>query len=479
MTAAFREHHPFVLTAMVLAPLLCASCTFWDPDRPQPAPVPKRFSQAGTAPLQDKWWLALPDKKLHALIDQALSGNFDLKSTWARLAQAEATARREGADLWPALDGSAGAERTRTVTVVNQRDGTSRRNTALTTDLSLGLAVSYELDLWGRVRSTRDAAAMDLVASREDLHTAAITLSAEVADTWYYLVERRKRLELLAEQAKTNQQYVDVVTLRFRRGQVGATDVLQQRQLLESTRGEVAQVQSSVEVLEHTLAILVGRSPTEAVAPEKADLPALPALPRTGLPAELVRRRPDVRSAQADIRAADKRVAAAIADCFPRISLSTNTTTSAEYLRHLFDNWIASMAANLAAPLLDGGQRLAEVDRTQAAASEALHTYGQTVLDALGEVEDALAQETQQRTYVASLTEQLRLSRLSTEQTRLGYIKGTTTYLRFLTTVLNHQQLQRTHLLASRELIQHRINLYRALGGGWNMTPPDTKTTHE
>ena len=457
-----------------LLPLACVSCTWLYPKRDVSPPVrpPEKFSASGAAAAPDKWWTALGDENLNKLIEQALADNFDLKSTWDRLAQARATVRKSSADFWPTLDGSAGAERSRTVTVTSQNDGTTRRNTVLDTDLSLGAAASYEVDLWGRVLSTRQAAVMDMLATQEDLCAAAITLSAEVADTWYQLLEQRGQLKLLGQQVKTNRDYLELITLRFRHGQVSATDVLQQRQLLESTQGEIAQSQATGKVLRHGLAILLGRSPGDPVAAPGQTLPDLPPLPRTGLPAELIQRRPDIKSARLEVEAADKRVAVAIADCFPRITLSARGDTSAYYLRNLFDNWVASMAAELAAPIFDGGLRLAEVDRTKAVASEELHNYGQTVLEALKEVEDALAQEAQQGKYVKSLGEQVDLSRQSMEQTRENYMKGAGEFLRFLTTVLSHQQLQRSHLRARRQLIQYRISLYRALGGGWDLPPP-------
>lgn len=469
---AFQPGWAYLLALLCVLQGLGISCTFWNPRRVQPAPVPESFSATGQAPTPDKWWTAFKDARLNALIDQALADNFDLKGTWDRLAQARATVRKSSAELWPSLDGSAGAERSRTVTVVRQRDGTTRRKTVLETDLSLGAAASYEVDLWGRVLSTRKAAVMDLLATQEDLYAAAITLSAEVADTWYQLLEQRGQLKLLDEQVKTNRDYLELITLRFRHGQVSATDVLQQRQLLESTQGEIAQSEASVKVLQHGLAILLGRSPGDRVAAPGQTLPALPALPNTGLPAELIQRRPDIKSARLEVQAADKRVAAAIADCFPKVTLSARGDTSAQYLRNLFDNWVASMAANLLAPIFDGGERLAEVDRTRAVASEDLHAYGQAVLEALKEVEDALAQEAQQGKYVKSLGEQVDLSRQSTEQTRQNYMKGAGEFLRFLTTLLGHQKLQRSHLGARRELIQHRISLYRALGGGWDLPRP-------
>lgn len=479
-TVRNRRFRPPALGAVLgvllrLLPLMPVSCTWLHPkqDLSPPVKLPEKFSASGTAAAPDKWWTALGDADLNKLIEKALANNFDLQSTWARLVQARASARKAGADLWPSLDADAGASRTRRATVVRQRrDGTTHRNYSNLNSMSVGLAVNYELDLWGRVRSTRDAARMDLTATREDLDAAAITLSTEVANTWYELVEQRGQLKLLDKQVKTNEDYLELVTLRFRRGQITATDVLQQRQLLESKKGQKVQAQATLEVLAHQLAILLGTSPGTLDVPPGQKLPTLPPLPATGVPAEWIQRRPDIRSAYLAVQAADRRVAAAIADCFPRISLSVGAETSAARARNLFDNWLASLAANLTAPLFDGGLRLAEVDRTKAAVSEQANAYGQVVLDSLKEVEDALTQETQQRKYLKSLNDQLELSQQSTDQVLKSYIKGTGGFLRFLTTLLSHQQLQQTNLQAQRELIQFRIDLYRALGGSWPMKRP-------
>jgi NodT family efflux transporter outer membrane factor (OMF) lipoprotein len=431
-------------------------------DAGPPLVLPEAFSRTGTEAAPDRWWLALNDAQLNALIDQALAGNLDLRVLWDRLDQAAATARREGAPLFPSLTGEAGAQRTRQLT----RGGPDvYQNT-----FSLGLAAVYEVDLWGRVRSTVGAAELEVRASEEDLAAAAMTLAAGVAGTWYQIVDLRGQIVLLDEQIRTNEKYLDLVTLRFRSGKVSAVDVLQQRQLLEATRAEKVLAESQLKVLEHQLAILTGRAPGTLVAEAGGELPALPPVPQTGLPAEIIRKRPDVRSAYHRLQEADQRVAAAVADRFPRISLSVGASTAVEETRNLFDNWLAGVAANLVAPLFDGGEREAEVSRTHAAASERLHAYGQTVLVSLGEVEDALVQERQQQQYLASVEQQLDLATKATEQLHQQYVQGGLDYLRVLAALQSQQRLQRERLQAQRELIGFRINLYRALGGGWGMT---------
>jgi outer membrane protein TolC len=172
------------------------------------------------------------------------------------------------------------------------------------------------------------------------------------------------------------------------------------------------------------------------------------------------------------LQEADREVAAAVADQFPRISLSAGAETTALEARNLFDNWLADVAANLTAPLLDGGRRRAEVDRTRAVAAERLHDYGRAALAALREVEDALVQETHQARYLASLDQQLDLSAKALAQTRGQYVNGTLDYLRVLAALQSHQDLQRRRLQAAREWVGFRIDLYRALGGGWEMARP-------
>ena len=393
-----------------------------------------------------------------------MAGNLSLGIAWDRLAQAEAVARRAGADLLPFVDSAASYSRTHARERVN-----GERTVRNADEFSLGLAAGYELDLWGRVRSARDAAVLDARASAEDLHAAAITLSARVASTWYELVEQYGQLDLLDRQIATNEQVLELITLRFRRGRAGAADVLQQRQLVESNRGEKAQVEADAAVLEHALAVLLGVPPEESVAERVSTLETVPPLPAPGLPGDLIRRRPDVRRAFYQVASADERVAVAIADRYPRISLSARITSSGAEATDLFRNWLATLASNLLMPVFDAGQRQAEVEYTRAAAAEAFHTYGQAVLDALAEVEDALAREDGQRNRIESLDKQLELSSQVVERIRVRYANGAVDYLRVLAVLLNQQQLQRTRLTAERELVQQRIALCRALAGGWEM----------
>lgn len=465
----FRSPHLFAAAVLCAAMLAGpAACTPKPPHPtaiPPPIYVPKTFSQSGDRAMGAKWWLSLDDERLSALIERALAGNLDLAGTWDRLAEARAVARKAGAALEPSLSASAGVSHTRYEGPVASRGRTAN-------DVSLGLVAGYELDLWGRIRSTRDAAEMNARATRADLDAAAITLSARVAETWYALVDSAAQIALLDEQIETNEKYLKIVSIQVRKSMKGANpvDELQQRQRLATTRSQRIQALSRREVLTHQLAVLLGLAPMGVPSDAEGTLPPLPPLPDTGLPADLVTRRPDIRAAALRLAGADHALAAAIADRFPRISLSARAETSGTKARDLFNNWLATLAANLTAPILDGDLRQAEIDRARAAADGSLHAYGQTVLEALREVEDALAAERRQGEYLDHIRKQLDLSQKIVDLTWKNY--NTTGYLRILDALRSHQTLQRLALTGRLDLIRFRINLYRALGGSWDLRRP-------
>jgi outer membrane protein TolC len=210
---------------------------------------------------------------------------------------------------------------------------------------------------------------------------------------------------------------------------------------------------------------LTGVSPGLLAIPAEPTLIDLPPLPATGVPLDLLTTRPDIRSRYLSLLAADKRVAAAVADQYPRIAISADINTSGSSTQDLFDNWLASLAANLVGPIIDGGKRQAEVDRTTSISREKLLSYGDSLLNALGEVEDALVQENEQRLLIKSLEIQLDLANRSLLSIRDRYKQGAEDYQRVLIALLSQQGLQRSLVTANRQLIGFRIDLYRALGG--------------
>ena len=459
-----------VLAALVylcVVLMLCASCAGKPRPVHSPVQLPGAFSESGSGALPEKWWTALEDEQLAELIDRSLDGSFTLKAAWDRLDQARALARRQGAPLWPQLDGTASGGRSGRETELAGREQRTYED-----EYSLGLITSYEVDVWGRVRANYDAASLNAQATAQDVRAAALSLSAQVANVWYRLVEQRAQMDLLERQIETNKRYLELVELRFRKGEATAPDVLQQRKLVESTQTEKARVQAELETLQHQLAVLIGELPMTADLPARAGLPDLPSLPETGVPAKWLRQRPDIHGAYLRVQSRDRELAAAIADQYPRFTISGRLSTTATEPSLLFDEWLVNLAGNMTAPLIDGGRREAEVDRQRAALSENIHNYGQTVLTGIREVEDALTNERQQRKTVAGLRRELALSNRTVAQLWDRYTKGTAGFLRVLDELRTQQRLQRNVLSARGQLVRDRVDLYRALGGTWELIRP-------
>ncbi len=441
--------------------ILVSACAPKIEDIPLPIEIEDNFSSPGVAPIEERWWLALNDPQLNQLIELALTENFSLKSTYNRLEQANITAQQSGAELIPSLAA--------TFTGSQQYS-----NTGNSSPFSLGLTASYEVDLWGRIRANQQAAELDALATIENVKTAELSLSSEVAITWYRLVEQRSQLSLLAKQIKTNEDNVQLLIARFASAQATAADLYQQKQTLEAAIGERYTIHSNIKVLEHLLSLLVGKTPTTVKLPQKNYLPDLTEQPITGLTSDLIQRRPDLRSAYFQVQSANQRVASAIADRFPKLSLTANINTSSTDLQSLFNNWIATLAGNMILPIVDGGRRVAVVDINKAKAKEAVNNYATALQTAVKEVEDSLVQEKEQKQYLLSLNKQYTFSQQATQQIRLRFMYGAIDFLRILSTQISQQNLERQQITAKRQLIEYRLKLYRALAGGWAIQKSST-----
>ncbi|MEZ4271844.1 MAG: efflux transporter outer membrane subunit [Myxococcota bacterium] len=442
---------------------MAAGCVHRIKHDPLPSfPIPEAFDAESPQPsgLPDRWWQTFGDPQLNALVERALTDNFQIKSAWSRLKQAQAVARISGAGLWPSLNGQGSVQRQKQVFSALNR-------TINTTDYRLSVGASYELDIWGKLRSQKEAAKFDALASRDDLEAAAMTLAAQVSETWYGLTSQRARHELLTQQLKTNETFLQLINLRFEQGQATALDVYQQRQQVALTQAQLATTQADIEVMQHQLALLVGRAPQDAPVHTQAVLPPLPSLPAAGVPAQLLDRRPDLRAARRRVEATDARVGVALADLFPALRLTASLGYGATSLRDLFKELAWSVAGSITQPLFEGGRRRAEVERARGALEERFNTYAQTVLQALTEVENALVLERQQDMHIAALVEQATNARSALREARARYVQGLVDFLRVLTALQALQQVEQELLNATRQRIAFRIQLCRALGGTW------------
>lgn len=464
---------PGRMTLLACVLLLAGCATTPLPKLAEPSFVmPERFAAAGDTPIDQQWWRAFDDPGLTSLVDRALTQNFTLASAYARVEQARATLASSRADLFPSVDATIDQSATRQSnnddSFVNSTGGNSfsfdRDTSNWSETRTLQFSASYELDLWGRVRNARNAAEFDLQASAADLQAAAVTLAGDIASNWYSYQELEARIELLQSQIETNQNVLDLTTFSFNHGQAAAADVLRQRQAVESVKGQLEQTRASADVVKHALAVLVGIAPEHFVAPP-GRLVDLPPLPETGVPVANLMHRPDVRQQFYGVAAADRRVAVAIADQYPQLSLTASTSTTTDSAP-LFTNWITQLGASLTQPLFDAGARAAEVRRTRAVVNEQVADYQQALLEGLQETEDALTNEFRQKRYLSRLDKQLDLSSETVANLRLRYLRGATDYLDVLDALLTGQNLQVDALTARRQLLDYRINLYRALAGG-------------
>lgn len=430
---------------------ICTGCASYSPYN-LPLQEEQRFSYTGSAVQQDAWWQVLGDEKLDFHIQSALDGNFSLVAAWERLNAARALAQRESSDLYPNLDLNASASR-------NTEDDENL--------LSLGLAASYEIDLWGRIRSSAVAEELRAAASMEAYRTAALTLSGNIAITWVRLIEAQNQIDLLESQIETNEKVLEVLRARFGIGQGRSEDILRQQILIESIKEEKIGVEIDLETLRHQLAILKGELPQNKTYQLSTSLPILPELPDTGLSTDLINRRPDIRERLFEIEAADKDLVAAVRDQYPSLTLSASYASEATSASNLFSDWIATLAGGIITPVFDGEQRRAEVSRLEALRNERIQLYAQAILNAFGEVEDALIIEKKQDQRITNLENRFQMARDTLEQIRTGYFNGANQFISVLSSQTELQEIERDLLRAQRNLVETRISLYRALAGGF------------
>ena len=431
-------------------------CTSQAPSSMLPLDPPAAFSATGEQELSERWWTSFEDEQLNELVSKALDSNFSVLAVWQRFRAAEAVVNRESSFLLPELETffSAG----RSYPEPDFRGGENQQ---------IGASASYEVDLWGRIRSQVQAERYRAEATRADYQAATLSLAAEVARTWYQLLAAGRQRELILNQIETNENILKLIVARFGSGQIRGVDILRQKQLIAATREQQIVAESNIAVLEHQLAVLLGIPPQTDLGYTLDSLPNLPPLPETGLPLALVQRRPDVRRDFRILQAANREVASAISARYPRLSLNVSAAARSNEVDDLFRNWAYSLGGNLVAPLFYGGRLSAEVNRTRAVEQQRLYEYGKTILVAFREVEDALVQERKQQERTRVLIEQVTLAQRAYDQLRVQYFNGLSDYLEVLTAINQEQQLQRDLITAQLTLLEFRIGLYRALAGGF------------
>ena len=445
-----------------LLPLSLVGCLLPAPEKTGTldAPVPAAYSEPAVEAVITQNWLAVfADPALEAIVARALDDSFSLAAAAARLEQANALARINGADRLPALNLTGSASDNQTVQGNPPVDIRSD-------NFDVRLSASWELDLWGRVRAGAAAATADAEAARADFDGARLSLAAQVAQRWYEAIAAAQQAALSAETVVSRETNLQTVTERFERGLSSALDLRLTRANVATARANLATQRRLADAAVRRLQVLVGEYPDGRLAlAENLPLPVEP--PPVGLPATLVQRRPDLQAAERRLVAADFRLSESEARRLPAISLSANYGRNTSDLDDLadsaFDVW--SLAGNLTAPLFQGGRISAGIDQADARLREAAANYAEAALNAFREVETGLTAEAFLRDRLDALEVAAEESGGAEDLAEERYARG----LEDIITVLESQQrtfdARINAIVVRNELLQNRIDLYLALGG--------------
>lgn len=412
-----------------------------------------------TRPVRTDWWSEFGNSELNSLVSQADTDNFDLAASIARVEQAQASARIAGAALLPTVSGFADASR---------QGGLLVSDTELAgTAFDLGLAASYELDFWGRNRALRDAALARLRASGFDRDTVALTLNADVTNTWLQTVALRERYGIAQENLKIAQQILATVESQFRAGAATPIDLAQQRAVVAAQRRSTALLGQQANDSHATLAVLLGipvsRLQLSTTALDGLRIPGIDA----GVPSSLLVQRPDLARAEAQLQAASANVTAARAAMLPGVTLTGSAGFGNDRIRTLFDNSLYSIAAGLTAPIFSGGSLAAGRDLAVSQKEELLANYRQAIIAAFSDVERSLNAIQGIDAQRAAQTDELDEARRALALAQSRYRAGAETLLVVLAAQQTRYRAEDENVQLRLARLQGAVSLFRALGGGW------------
>jgi NodT family efflux transporter outer membrane factor (OMF) lipoprotein len=449
--------------------------------------VPEHFSEQPATQSIDvaRWWTTFNDPTLNNLIDRAVASNLDLRLATARVREARAQRGVVGADLWP--DVNVGASYTRSRTSENAFDfkrgnGASAgspdfANFALPGEehdlYQAGFDANWEIDVFGHVRRSIEAANADIAATEEGRRDTLVTLLAEVARNYVELRGFQRRLEIARENLKVQQDTLDLTNARFQGQLISELDVSRAEAQVATTAAQIPSLEAQRNAAAHRLGVLLGEQPgallNELLAPTDIAIPSGPADVPAGLPSDLLRRRPDVRRAERELAAATARIGVATAELFPRFSLTGSLGLQSEDFRDLADSGSRyfSVGPSVSWPIFDAGRIRSNIQVQNARQERALVLYEQSVLSALEDVENALVNYSKEHQRRISLTRAVEANRKAVDMSKMLYDRGLTDFLDVL-------DAQRALFVSEDALVQSDrtistdlVALYKALGGGW------------
>ncbi len=462
----------FVLSATAAATLVLSGCSLIPAYERPAAPVAEQYAQpaaaARDAATQERpdlaWQNYFTDTQLRGLITLALANNRDLRVATLNLEKARAQYRIQRSALLPDIGAQGNATR-----------GNSQTTGDLGNTFSAGIVIpAWELDFFGRIRSLKSAALAQFLATDEARQAFELTLVANVAQGWLTLLADEELLDLSRRTLATREESLRLTQLRLETGISSELDFRQAQSLVEAARATYAQQQRQRAVDENTLVLLLGQAlPTEAQeALRQASLASAAPMAEIpeGLPSDLLTQRPDIRQAEYQLQAANAQIGAARAAFFPSISLTGQYGSVSTELSNLFHGgtWGFTTGASINLPIFTGGRNLANLRAAKVDKDIAIAQYEKSIQTGFKEVSDALAGRSTLREQAQAQAAQVQAERRRLELADLRYRNGVASYLDLLDAQRSLFTLEQADVQTRLQQYANQIQLYKALGGGWN-----------
>jgi multidrug efflux system outer membrane protein len=481
MADSARSAHARILgtaaVVLIFAALLSACSVGPDYQRPEAA-VPAQWSGAappaaagsgGVAAETDlaRWWRVFDDPMMSELVQRAVNANLDLQLAEARIRQARAARAVVAGGLGPALDAS-GSYR-RAGSPATAADG--RRVSVTSDQYQAGFDAGWEIDIFGGQRRNLEAADADLLAAVESRRDVLVSLTAEVARTYIQLRAYQQQIVITQRDLAAQQHSGRLTRERFEGGFVSGLDVANAEALTATTAAQLPLLESSARQSMYSLSILIGEAPAalEAQLSAAAAIPAAPPQVPLGVPSDLLRRRPDIRSAEARIHAATARIGVAAAELFPKLTLSG----SIGYQATDFGSWLDSanrfwsLGPSAVWRLFESGRIRAGVEVQKALQEQEIIAYRQTVLNGLQEVENALVASTKEQAHREALVTAVAANRKAVGLAEQLYTEGLTDFINVLQAQQALYNTENALVQSTASVSTNLVALYKALGGGW------------
>jgi len=529
--------HRTIFSAALLAVLMAAGCEVGPDYRPPQITVKSAYGEPTTAPSASaapttliQWWSGFHDPELDSLIQRAITNNLDLKNAESRLRQARAQRGVIGSELFPQVNTSGGYQNARgsknvviplgafgaaaggagpaatpaaqptvkpaVVSAAAPQGGSASVASTPSVPLSplgeggfpgvetqlyqAGFDASWELDVFGGVRRSMEAADADTAAALEDRRDILISLVAEVARNYIDLRTTQRQMQIATDNLHSQQETLELTRSRYRAGFVTELDVAREAAQVATTAATLPALDASIRRSIHQLGILLAQDP-DALAVELTAAapipPAPPALP-LGVPADLLRRRPDIRRAERQLAAATARIGVATAELYPKFTLTGSLGLDSSKIHNLAEWSSRYFALNpgVSWPIFDAGKIQSNVTVQKELAQQAATNYQQTVLSALKDVEDALAAYRTEQLRRSALADAVDASQQALSLARQQYQRGVVDFLVVLDTQRSLFEAQTVLAQSDSAISTDLVALYKALGGGWEIAAADAQT---